>query len=329
VVDISTRYLGLSLPSPVMVGACGLTQSVEGVKRCADAGAGAVVLKSLFEEEILAEVGATLSQTEEGIWHPEALDYVRSYGREHAIGQYLDTIDRAKRTVGIPVIASIHCSSPGAWAEFATKVALAGADAIELNVFVLPSDFRRDPREYEEMVGSIASKIKEFATIPVALKLGTHFSGLGRLLQYLGRQVDGLVLFNRFFRFDIDVDAMALVPGSRFSSPQEIEIPLRWVSLLSGRVPCSLCGSTGVHDADGVVKLTLAGAHAVQVCSAVYQHGHSLLGAMNDGLRQWMDRHGFATLAELRGRLAQKEGVNPATFARVQFMKMSADAADD
>jgi dihydroorotate dehydrogenase (fumarate) len=320
--DISTSYMGLRLGNPVIVSSSGLTETIEGVRRCAAAGAGAVVLKSIFEEEIEQETESLLESTEGYKWHPEASEYLERYGREEAVARYLALVREAKKAVSIPVIASVHCVTAGVWTDFASRLQRAGADALELNLFVLPSDPRRDAKANEKVYFDAARKVTRKVSIPVALKIGPYFSGLSQTLVELSRTgIGSLVLFNRFFRIDFDIEEMKLVPARLFSSPDEIAVPLRWISILSGRVACDLAAATGIHDGAGIVKQLLAGAAAVQVCSALYEHEVEHLGTMLAQLRDWMARHGFGSIDEFRGKLGQSKGRNPAAYERVQFMR--------
>lgn len=323
--NLSTRFMGLELPTPIIVSSSGLTRTVERVRLCAEAGAGAVVLKSLFEEQIRAEVDVLMDSGETAYQHPEALDYITRYGEQDAVDSYLQLIRDAKTTVDIPVIASVHCVSADSWTDFARRIEDAGADALELNLFLLPSDPRRNGREYEQLTFDIADAVKAKVGIPVALKIGPHFSGMLQMLLNLSRSgIDGLVLFNRFFQLDFDIEKFTVVPAKIFSHPEEITLPLRWISILSWRSGCDLAASTGVHDGAGVIKQLLAGAAAVQVCSALYQQGIRHVGAMVDEVRAWMERHNFAAVDEFRGRMSQKASDNPAAYERVQFMKAAA-----
>ena len=320
--ELSTRYMGLRLDNPIIVSSSGLTDSVDGVRRCADAGAGAVVLKSIFEEQIAAEVDGLARVGTGAAWHPEAEEYVSRYGREDAVTAYLELIGGSKREVSVPVIASIHCVSSGSWTDFARRAEQAGADGLELNVFVLPSDPRRDSTANEKVCFDVARDVKSKVSIPVSLKIGSYFSGLSRTVVELSRTgLDGLVLFNRFFRIDFDIENLSLAPANIFSAPEEIVVPLRWISILSGQVGCDLAAATGIHDGAGAVKQLLAGAAAVQVCSALYQNKLDHLGVMLGQIRSWMERHDFSSVQQFRGRMSSKASDNPAAYERVQFMK--------
>ena len=320
--DLSTKYMGLELKNPVIAGSCGLTSTVEKVKECEAAGAGAVVLKSIFEEQIVAEVKSIKDASGSSYWHPEAEQYIREYGRHHAAESYVDLVKGVKDAVDIPVIASVHCVSAGAWTEFAHKVELAGADALELNVYVLPSDPKRDGRENEQVYFDVVDAVKNVSQLPLALKIGSSFSSLSRTAVQLSKTtLDALVLFNRFYRFDFDIEDFKLTPAPYMSSPDEMAHPLRWVSILSGQVECDIAATTGVHDGAGVVKQILAGATAVQVCSALYKNGVGHIEKMLGEVTDWMDGHGHSALDGFRGKMSQDESEDPAAYERVQFMK--------
>ena len=320
--ELRTRYMGLELDNPIIVSSSGLTQSLEGVRRCADAGAGAVVLKSIFEEQIVNEVDGLVRAGAGEAWHPEAAEYIARYGREDAVRAYLELIREAKQEVSIPVLASIHCATGGGWTDFARRAEDAGADGLELNVFVPPSDPRRNGTANEQVYFDIAGEGTGKVDIPVALKIGSYFSGLSQTVVKLSHTgVRGLVLFNRFFRIDFDIENLQVVPANIFSSPEETVVPLRWISILSGRTGCDLAAATGVHDGAGVVKQILAGAAAVQVCSVLYQKEIEHLRLMLGEVRSWMERQGFLSLSQFRGKLSSGRSENPSSYERVQFMK--------
>ncbi len=324
--NLATRYMGLSLRNPVIVSSSGITQSVDGVVRCAEAGAGAVVLKSVFEEAISAEVRGVIDQSHFPTEFPEGREYLERYSLEGAFTAHLQLLRRAKQAVSIPVIGSVHCVSAAGWTEYAGRLQEAGADALELNVFVLPTDPKREPRSYEEVYFRIAEAVRRNVSVPVALKVGSYFSGLARTLVELSGLVDALVLFNRFYRLDIDPEEMRVVPAGAFSDPAESVIPLRWISILAGRVGCDLAANTGVHDGAGVVKQLLAGANAVQLCSALYRQGAiEYLATIVGDVEDWMKRHGFARIDDFRGKLSQRNSSDPAAHERVQFILQTAE----
>ena len=322
--SLATRYMGLRLANPVIVSSSGITGSVEGIVRCAEAGAGAVVVKSVFEEQIHAESEAVLERSRFPTGYPEGRDHLELYSQERAFERYLKLIGEAKEAVSIPVIASVHCISASSWMDYTKRLQDAGADGLELNVFVLPTDTERDPRSYEQLYVDVAEGVRRNVTIPVALKIGSYFSGLARTALELSWRADALVLFNRFYRLDIDIEELRVVPAEPFSDPQESVIPMRWIAILSGALECDLAASTGVHDGAGVVKQLLAGATAVQVCSTLYrQHGVGYLRQILDDVAEWMTGHGFADINAFRGLLSQAKSTDPHAFERVQFMQQA------
>ncbi|MCK4413446.1 MAG: dihydroorotate dehydrogenase-like protein [Candidatus Eisenbacteria sp.] len=322
--SLATRYLGLDLPSPIIAGSCGLTNSLENIVRCAEAGAGAVVLKSIFEEQITAEVADLVEKSQDSFLHPEAAEYVRAYGQADAVGKYLNLIREAKQAVSIPVIASVHCVSPGSWTDFSRQAEEAGADALELNVFIMPADVRRAGTQIEQIYFDIIREVTARSSIPVALKISTFFSGLAQtILKFSRSGIAGLVLFNHFHRPDFDIDALKIIPAPLFSTPDEIYLPLRWVALMSGEVECDLAASTGIHDGAGAIKQLLAGAAATQVATVLYRQGIDHIRVMNDEISAWMDQHGYTEIDAFRGKLSQERSEDPGAFERVQFMKMS------
>lgn len=326
-VDLKTNYMGLTLDNPIIVGSSGLTQSLERVKKCASAGAGAVVLKSIFEEQIEREIGGLAEASSPALGHSEALDYLQAYGRENSVDDYLDLVRDAKKELEIPIIPSIHCMAGGSWTEFAARAEKAGADALELNLFILPGDPEREGAEIEKVYLDIAKQVRKQVKIPISMKVGPHFSGVANHFARLGRAgVNGLVLFNRFYRLDFDIENFRIIPAGSFSSADEHVVPLRWISMLSGRIDCDLAATTGVHDGEAVVKMLLAGASAVQVCSALYKDDLTLVSKMLTFLRNWMEHHGMTSVAQFQGRMAQEESEDPSAYERVQFMRFSLNA---
>jgi dihydroorotate dehydrogenase (fumarate) len=321
-VDLSTSYMGLTIRNPLIVAASSLTGSAAKVKRCEDAGAGAVVLKSLFEEQIEAQT----SQMEEEAWpyaHSEAYDYVRQMGLRLSQAEYLKMIAEAKASVSIPVIASLNCVSPTAWTRFAGKIAEAGADALELNIALLASDFDRSAEEIQSAHVKIVQAIRAQVALPIAVKLGPYFTSLPQTALALRRAgASALVLFNRFYQLDFDIERLALTPGYHLSSPDEIYLPLRWIAILSSQVGCELAASTGVHDGAGVIKQLLAGARAVQLCSTLFLKGIERIKIMLEELAAWMDRHGYRNIEEFRGKMCQEASGNPALYERLQYIKV-------
>jgi dihydroorotate dehydrogenase (fumarate) len=320
--DVSTKYLGLNLQSPVIVGSSGLTNSVENVIEYEKQGAGAVVLKSLFEEQIMHEVNYTLGQDAVANQYPEAFDYISNFSRSNSIDKYLTLIRECRKSVNIPVIASINCATDAEWTNFARKVQDAGASALELNIFVLPSDPSGSPEQLEKVYFSILERVIRQVTVPVALKISSYFSGLANSAQKLAWSgAKGLVLFNRFFSPDIDIEDLEVKATHVLSSPDEIYMPLRWVAILADKVSCDLAGTTGVHDSEGMIKMMLAGAKAVEIVSTIYKNGPGQIRLMVNVLEHWMDDHDYASTGEFIGKMSLKNASDPVAYERVQFMK--------
>jgi dihydroorotate dehydrogenase (fumarate) len=320
--DITTTYLGLTLNSPVIAGSSGLTGSVKKIAAMADHGAGAVVLKSIFEEEIYFEQEDVLKEAEADGVNLDQFDYYDYHLKSQKIDRYVTLVEDAKKAVDIPVIASINCVYSHEWSAFARKIEAAGADALELNMFFLPSDFKRSAREQEAAYFAIIDKILASVSIPVALKISYYFSNLGPMIQRLSKTgVAGLVLFNRFFSPDIDIDKFKVKPSFVYSNPAELAISLRWIAIMAQKVDCDLAASTGVHDGSALIKQLLAGAQAVQTVSSLYKKGPAHIGTMIESLKKWMQRHEFASLADFRGRMSQEAASNPAAYERTQFMR--------
>ena len=320
--DLSTQYMGLSLRNPLLVASCSLVNTLEGVLRCAQAGAGAIVLKSLFEEQMRAET----KDFEHDIWlpgHPEAFVYVDKLGMALGPREYLQLIREAKKATDVPIIASLNCISPKWWADYARQIEAAGADALELNIAVTSSDPKRGSQEIEGIHYRIAEEVKARVDIPIAVKIGSHFASPARVATELCRRgASALVLFNRFYQLDIDIQELTLVPGYKFSSPNEMSLPLRWIALLSGGITCDLAASTGVHDTAGVIKQLLAGATVVQLCSTLYLNGVEQIERILGELETWMKKHRFESVDQMRGVLSQMQSDNPELYERLQYIKV-------
>lgn len=320
--DLSTTYMGLSLSSPVIAGSSGLNNSIKNLIEAEKQGAGAVVLKSLFEEQIRQEMNNAVHNDAQDGMYPEAYDYLSNYTKQNSISTYIDLIKEAKANLSIPVIASINCVSAAEWVQFASKIQEAGADALELNIFILPSDPFKSGEENEKIYFDIIQEVRKKIGIPISVKISHYFSGLGKTILHLSwTGISGLVLFNRFFSPDIDIEEMEVTTANVFSNPSELHMPLRWVAMMSDHVQCDLCGSTGVENGEGAVKLLLAGASAVQVTSALYKYGISRIADINDQIADWMKVHGYKNISEFKGKMSLKKAQNPAAYERVQFMK--------
>ena len=320
--DLSTTYMGLKLKNPLIVGSSGMTESIGGVIKAAEAGAGAVVLKSLFEEQIHNESGYAIETNEQMYYYAQAEDYIKTYTRGNDLRHYLDLISESKATVDVPVIASINCVSASEWTEFAAQIERAGADGLELNVFMLPSDSSRDSGQNEQVYLDVLEKVTRKISIPVAAKISYYFSGLANMAGKISATgIRGLVMFNRFFSPDIDIDTFEVKSSHVFSTPEDLALSLRWVAMLSSRIPCDIAASTGIHDGEALIKQLLAGAKAGQVASVLYRKGYSAIGSMLRELDAYMERHGFSSLDEVIGKMSFDKADNPAAYERVQFMK--------
>ncbi len=321
-VDLTTRYLGLTLKNPLIAGSSGLSRTAKGVRELEDGGAGAVVLKSIFEEEIMFEYDDFLKEAEADGVNLDQFDYYDFEIKSEKIKRYADLIAECKSRVSVPVIASVNCVYSHEWTAFASHIEKAGADALELNMFFLPSEFDRTTEEKEKVYFKTIEKVLAEVRIPVALKISYYFSNLGPMIQKLsGTGIGGLVLFNRFYSPDIDIDKMEVVSSNVFSSPSDLSISLRWIAIMAERVSCDLAASTGVHDGPALVKQILAGADAVQVVSCLYRNGKDHLRTMLDFLTAWMTEKGYGSLGEFRGKMSQAKTDNPAAYERVQFMR--------
>jgi len=323
--DLSTNYLGLAIPSPIVVASCGLTNSVENIRILADAGAGAVVLKSIFEEQIRADVAEVAAEARrEAPVHPEIAQFLSGYSAADAVEKTLALIREAKRAVRIPIIASVHCVSPHAWTDFARRVEEAGADALELNVFIFPANARHGSGWYEHIYYDVVNEVRRRVSLPLALKIGWYFSSPARMIKRLSRSgAAGLVLFNRFHRPDYDIERLTIGAAPYFSEPHEIHLPLRWIGIASPSAECDLAAATGIHDGAGVVKTLLAGAAVAQVATTLYKNGMDYIATMLRDVDQWMDRHDFETIESFRGKLSRANAQDHAAYERVQYMKRS------
>ena len=316
--DLRVRYMGLELANPFVVSSSSLTNTVDKVKQCETAGAGAVVLKSLFEEEIQAEIDASAAGAE----HTEAADYIREIQTEAGLRRYTSLIRDGKAAVRIPVIASINAVSRDWWEEHVPALEEAGADAIELNISFMPYDYKDDDDEVTEFYVRTVEAIRGLVSIPIAVKIGHYFSSIPRMVDRLRwAGAAAVVLFNRFYQLDIDIEALRLRSGSPMSSPADLAFPLRWITMIYGSTEAELAASSGVHSGADAVKALLAGAHVVQVCSALYKHGVEHLSPMRDEMISWMERHSFTTIEQFRGKLSRTRSETPDSYERLQYIK--------
>ncbi|MCK5808798.1 dihydroorotate dehydrogenase-like protein [bacterium] len=319
--NLATTYLGLNLSSPIIVGSSRLTSTAKHIKECADAGAGAVVMKSLFEEQIIGEHVDPATQDSMG-YHTEALEYVTQMSMAYGPEQYLNTIREACALVDIPIIASINALHEEYWVEFAKKVESAGAAAIELNISHISSDSKTEPKEIEQRYVDIVKQVKKSVSIPVAVKLGDYFTSIPnivRKLEFAG--ADAVVLFNRFYQMDVDVEKMEITPGYTLSSRTNMTQSLRWVSIISGQAKLDVCGSRGIYTGEDVVKHLLVGAKAIQVTSVLLRNGKEHISAMSDEISAWMERKNYDNIDKFIGKFAQSVAEDPELYEREQYIK--------
>ncbi len=324
--NLNVKYLGLDLKNPIIAGSCGLTNSIENLRAIEKAGAGAVVLKSIFEEEIYLEFAHEFSKLGPMDNNLEFLDYYDYQIKKDNLKRYLSLIKDAKKELTIPVIASINCVSSQEWGFFAKKAEDAGADAIELNMFILPTNLSQMSQDNESMYFDIVSRIASKINVPLSLKISSYFSNLGGIIRDLSfSEIKGLVLFNRFYSPDVDIENQKIIGSDVLSHKGDYKLSLRWIGMMANRVNCDLSASTGVHDWQTVVKMLLVGATTVQVVSALYRDGFPAITNMLQNLERWMEANGYNSIADFKGKLSTDNTTNLAEFERVQFMRNFGD----
>ncbi|MGD9722945.1 MAG: dihydroorotate dehydrogenase-like protein [Pirellulales bacterium] len=320
--DLSTKYLGLKLANPIVVSACPLTGELDVLRKLEDFGAAAAVLPSLFEEQF-----ETKATDAESTPHPtkflDNLAYfqeLKEYNRGPAA--YLQHLTAAKKAVAIPIIGSLNVTGPGDVVRYAKQIQEAGADALELNIYVVPTDPNVTSQQIETRYVELVAAARNQISIPLAIKIGPYFTSLPNMARRLVEAgADGLIFFNRFLQPDIDIDHMRVDARLHLSTPDELRLPLRWIALLHGRLPASLAATSGIHFADDIVRLLMAGSDAVMVASALYQHGVEVLQTFVDGLRYWLDSHDYHSVEQIKGCLSQRRCPDPAVFERVNYTR--------
>jgi dihydroorotate dehydrogenase (fumarate) len=323
--DLSTTYMGLRLKHPIVASAGPLSHTLDGIRQLEDAGAAAIVLFSLFEEQIRLENAATEHLIGVGAESfPEALDYFPAVG-DYEVGPepYLELIRRARETTDVPIIASLNGVTSEGWVDYASKMEQAGARALELNLYYIPADLTTTAREVENLYLDVLRAVKGKVRIPVAMKLSPFFSAPGEMArQLVSSGADGLVLFNRFYQPDFDLDKLEVAPTLQLSRPEEIRLPLLWIAILHGRLQVSLAASTGVHSRDEVVKYLLAGADAVMTTSALLEHGPRHIDVLLTGLGHWLEQRGYASVQQMKGSMSQRNVADPAAFERANYIRV-------
>jgi dihydroorotate dehydrogenase (fumarate) len=319
--DLTASYMGIELKNPFIVGSSGLTITSENVLKCEQAGAGAVVLKSLFEEQLIADKNRLLDQDDMYFWHPEAMDQIGAITKEHGTGAYLKLIEDSKRAVKIPVFASLNCITAEEWPIFAKKIEESGADGIELNIFIPPTQINANAQHIESTYFEIIKAVRSQVSLPLSVKIGHFFTNLAGIIYQISKTgVQSIVLFNRYYRPDIDINKLKIITGNVYSSPQEITLALRWIALLSSKVECELVASTGIYDAEGAIKYLLAGATSVQLCSVLYKNKLSHIGKIVNDITNWMEKMGYNSVNDFRGVISKLHEAEP-VFDRVQFIR--------
>jgi dihydroorotate dehydrogenase (fumarate) len=320
--DLSTNYLGLHLKNPIVPSASPLSRSLDSMKRMEDAGAGAIVMYSLFEEQIAhesAELNHYLSYGTESF--AESLTYFPE-AQEYNLGpdEYIELLQKAKEQLSIPIIGSLNGISSGGWVEYAKKIEQAGADALELNVYYIPTDPELTGQEVEDRYLEVLHAVKQGVRIPVSMKLSPFFSSMAHMAHRLD-VANGLVLFNRFYQPDIDLETLEVVPGVVLSTPMAMRLPLRWIAILHGKVKASLAATSGIHTSTDVIKMLMAGADVTMMCSALLKHGPQHITSVLAEVRQWMLEHEYVSLQQMKGSMSQKSVADPAAFERANYMK--------
>lgn len=322
--DLATNYLGLRLKNPLVVGAGPTGRSVDTLRRCEQAGAAAVVLPSLFQEEIEHDLAADLHFEQFGAEsYPEALSYRpdRDYTPRKA-DEYCRHVSHVKDSLDVPVIASLNGTNLGDWTDHAKRLQNAGADALELNIYYLATDPSQSAKDVEDRYVEILDAVKEAVRIPVTVKLGPYFTSLANFARRLdARGVDGLVLFNRFYQPDIDLESLEVVPDLVLSAPHEMRLPLRWIAILDTLVEASLAATTGVYTTHDVLKLLMVGADAVMLNAALLRHGPGIIGSLLHDIEEWLYINEYLSVHQLQGSMNHKACPDPAAFERANYLK--------
>lgn len=323
-VDLRTLYLGMELKSPIVASPSPLMEDIDNIVQMEDAGAAAVVLNSLYAEQIEAEKLALqyyLDSTAH--FHPEAADYFPEPDRFHArTDDYLDQIRRARERVDIPVIASLNGSTLGTWTDLAKEMQSVGASAIELNIYSIPADTELSGEAIEEQTIEIVKQVCEEVWIPVAVKLSPYYSNMANFAKRIVTAgASGLVLFNRFYQPDIDLETLETEPNILLSTPYDLRLPLRWIGILHGRLKVDFAATSGIHEATDIVKMLMVGANVTMMTSAILKHGIGHVHRVTKELEQWLDEHQYDSVQQMLGSVSQMNHADPAVFERAQYMR--------
>ncbi len=324
--DTSTKYLGLDLKSPIIVGSCGLTADVDKMVEMEKAGAGAVVLKSVFEEQIIYDIKRNTHVVAPTDNYGDSYEYIAAHVADDSLSKHFQMIRDAKKRLTIPVIGSINCFSYENWLTYAIKFQEAGCDALELNMAILPYETSLSADDVERTFSQIINTLRKSISIPVSIKVGTYFTDMAKQMQQLSWMgIQGVTMFNKSVQVDIDIEKETLQNASYLSNPEDLYNTLRWVAILSKKMRCDISASTGVYTADDVVKMLLAGATTVQVVSSLYKNGIGTIAQLNQGVSAWMEKKGYNSLSQFRGKLAVQPNDKASVAMRTQFMKYFAE----
>ncbi len=319
--NLNVNYLGLKLKNPIILGSSGISTKIDTLQRLEDSGLAAVVMKSLFEEQVHKHAEHNYANND--FSHTEAYQYISGHSKEADLEHYLEMVRNAKENLEIPVIASINCHTKDSWIEYTKLIEETGADALEINVSLLPSDADRESKKNEKLYFDILKSVRKYTKLPIALKMSPYSAGLANLIRKLSwtKQVNALVLFNRYYNPDIDINKMSFTNSDTLSRPEDITNTLRWIAIMHGQMEKDLVASTGVHNGEGLIKMLLAGATAVQMVSAIYKRGEKAVKETLNDLQEWMQKNNFNSLDQFRGKLSYKNSNNSAVYERIQFMK--------
>jgi dihydroorotate dehydrogenase (fumarate) len=322
--DLTTRYLGLNLRTPIVPSASPLSDDLDGIKRLEDAGASAIVLHSLFEEQVRSELETVEYYMMYGTdTCPESLTYFPK-PTEFVSGpeEYVNKIRKAKEAVRVPIIASLNGAAIGGWIEYAQKIQQAGADALELNIYFIPTELDRTSTEVEQTYIDIVKAVKSVISIPVAVKLSPFFSNMAYMAKQMDQAgVNGLVLFNRFYQPDINLEMLEVQPNHHLSTAHDMRLPLRWIAILYGRIKADLAATSGIHNAEAALKMLMAGADVTMLCSVLLTKGVGVIHDIETGMCDWLAAHDYQSVRQLQGSMSQKYCADPGAFERAQYMR--------
>ncbi len=320
--NTKTKYLGLEIESPIIAGSCGLTNDISNLEKMEAAGAGAVIVKSVFEEQIIYDIKRNLSMMAPTDNYGMSYEYIAAHVSDDSLNKHFELVREAKKRLHIPVVGSINCFSFENWMTYTKRFQEAGCDALELNMAILPYETSMSYEDVDRLYSDIINTLRKSVTIPVSIKVSQNFTDMANFMQRLSWMgINGITMFNKSLNVDIDIDKMEITHAPSLSSPDEMYNTLRWVAILSKKLRCDISASTGVHTADDVVKMLLAGAGTVQVVSCLYKNGVDYISKLNEGLRSWMASKGYESLSQFRGKFAVQPNEQASMFFRTQFMK--------